>query len=370
MRCRLTHSQLRRGLPGLRYRCAHRATGFTLVELLVVIAIIGILVALLLPAVQAARETARRTSCTNHLRQLGLAAHNFENANGRFPPGYLGERGHIEDPSAASGIDPGRLQDQFGPHQWMGVFVYLLPYFEEDALQNAYSTTLNLGVDARDQNYWDDANAWRAAQLQLGVLLCPSNPDEAAQDVYYDQMFVAFAPPDSLKLEAQGWSSEQVHQGKTQYLGVSGYGGEIGIGSVDQLVGVFSVRSKTTIAKIIDGTTKTLLFGEAPGTIGRAVKGIASDEIYSGYIQAHSWGGTGTAPVAFGLDSSEEDGLPNESAEYDAHWAHFSSLHAGGNVQFCFADGSVHAIDKTIDQLVLDSLASIKGGEAIPNDDY
>ena len=95
--------------------------GFTLVELLVVIAIIGVLVALLLPAVQAARESARRTSCANNLRQLGLAALNFENANGKFPPGYLGERGHIEDPLAASTIDPGNINDRFGPHQLVGV---------------------------------------------------------------------------------------------------------------------------------------------------------------------------------------------------------------------------------------------------------
>ena len=65
-------------------------TGFTLVELLVVITIIGVLIALLLPAVQAAREAARQTQCVNHLKQIGLGAHNFENVFKRFPPGYLG----------------------------------------------------------------------------------------------------------------------------------------------------------------------------------------------------------------------------------------------------------------------------------------
>ena len=67
-------------------------SAFTLVELLVVITIIGILIALLLPAVQAAREAARRAQCSNNLKQIGLAAHNFEQLNNRFPPGYLGAK--------------------------------------------------------------------------------------------------------------------------------------------------------------------------------------------------------------------------------------------------------------------------------------
>jgi prepilin-type processing-associated H-X9-DG protein len=225
-------------------------------------------------------------------------------------------------------------------------------------------------VERRDQNYWDDENAWRAAQWELGVLQCPSVPTDAAQDGYIDQMWVEFDPPDTLVLNASGWPAEIVNQGKTHYLGVSGFCGEVGLADVDQLVGVFSIRSRTSIAQIADGTSKTLLFGESPGTIGQAVKGEFSAPIYDGYIQAHSWGGTGTAPVLFGLDPSLENGVPNVSAEYDAHWAYFSSLHEGGIVQFCFADGSVHTINKAIDLFVLDSLASIKGGEAIAQDAY
>src|SRR5258708_6708910 len=106
----------------------HRAgllqpTGFTLVELLVVIAIIGVLVALLLPAVQAARESSRRSSCTNNIRQLALAAHNFADANGKFPVAaqIAGNPANGTQNMMSAYRTPG-----FGPN-WA---VLMLPYFE------------------------------------------------------------------------------------------------------------------------------------------------------------------------------------------------------------------------------------------------
>src|SRR5437868_8686587 len=105
-----------------RKPCARRRA-FTLIELLVVIAIIGVLVGLLLPAVQKIREAANRTSCANNLKQLGLACHNYQSAHGRLPPGYLG---------------PIPNEQEFGPNldgiQHAGLLVYLLPYIEEDNL--------------------------------------------------------------------------------------------------------------------------------------------------------------------------------------------------------------------------------------------
>ncbi len=199
--------------------------GFTLVELLVVIAVIGILVALLLPAVQAAREAARRSQCANSLRQISLAALNFENAHGRFPPGYLGERGHIDDPDSSA--EPIQSGDARGSHQWVGVFAYLLPYFEEGAAEEVLSSTLDLGVDARDDNYWEDPGAWYASQWELSLLQCPTVPTETPRG-FWDQIVVE-VNGGFLDLRVAGFPATVAVQGRTHYLAVSGAFGEMGV---------------------------------------------------------------------------------------------------------------------------------------------
>ncbi len=107
-----------------------KRAAFTLVELLVVIAIIGILVGLLLPAVQAAREAARRMSCQNNLKQLGLAMHNFETANRKLPPGYLG-------PTRALPYDAPAANDQY-----YGMLIFLAPYMEMDTIYRQMPVSL------------------------------------------------------------------------------------------------------------------------------------------------------------------------------------------------------------------------------------
>lgn len=135
---------------------ATRRGGFTLVELLVVIAIIGILIALLLPAVQAAREAARRSQCTNNLKQMGLALHTHHDVYQRFPPGAAADQMPFGKQASASG---------FGS-SWM---VYMLPFIEQKVLYDKWLFTGNSGVFLKE-------NMLALSGLVIPVYACPSSP--------------------------------------------------------------------------------------------------------------------------------------------------------------------------------------------------
>src|SRR5262249_45680797 len=135
-----------------RSRMAVSISGFTLVELLVVIAIIGVLVALLLPAVQSARESSRRTACTNNLKQIGIASHHFHNSNNPLPPGNL-------DPPHADQTTTG---NQSPNNQLVGALAFLLPYVEQSAASNLIVTNMN--VDDVKPYWLNDSSSVAAAK--------------------------------------------------------------------------------------------------------------------------------------------------------------------------------------------------------------
>lgn len=295
--------------------------GFTLLELLVIIAIIGVLLALLVPAVQRVRESASRLSCANNLRQLGIACQNYDGTHGQLPPGYLGpvpnERFYGSD------------VDNF---QHVGLLVYLLPFVEQDNLYKQLRVDLN---PLRTGPAWYTyATDWVLAQSRIKLFECPSDRlDDTpswgtamAFHVFNYHAPIARNADDNTAFDVVGLDpSNATMLGRSNYFGCAGLAGS---GTSDywaKYEGVFTNRSRTALGRIPDGTSNTLLLGEFDG--GRQ----------NGLRFAHgSWMGTGMIPTWGGLPRGGEPFM---------FPIHFSSKHPGV-VQFCLADGSVHALRK------------------------
>ncbi len=316
---------------------SHRGA-FTLVELLVVITIIGILIALLLPAVQAAREAARRMQCGNNLKQIGLGAHNFQNQNGRFPPGYLGP---IPQSANLSG-------------QFVGCLAFVLPFTEMNSVWDLMDVDVSAhaGISLFDiakegDPYWQRADAWRMAQTRIGTFVCPS-------DTPYDKPYPAallyfyYDPSKDSAVISRGRFTDGAGDqlGRTNYLGVAGFSGYIAEPRYDFLRGVFYNRSQIDFRDITDGSSNTLLFGEAMGgSLPYADDG-------SGGNGSYAWIGAGTMGTGGGLSK-------------DSEWSQFSSYHPG-IVQFCMADGAIRQVGLEFDEAVFKYyLGAIADGQTI-----
>ncbi len=151
---------------------ARRRFAFTLIELLVVIAIIAVLIALLLPAVQMAREAARRTQCRNHLKQIGLAIHNYHDAHGLFPLAGVYPAGDANPPWSADE----NSTDCNNWHKTPGAYVLMLPYIDSAAVYNAWNQNVADGVDSGTICQYPFQVQSTATRQQLAWLLCPSDP--------------------------------------------------------------------------------------------------------------------------------------------------------------------------------------------------
>jgi prepilin-type N-terminal cleavage/methylation domain-containing protein len=316
---------------------ARSSKAFTLVELLVVIAIIGILIALLLPAVQAAREAARRADCTCRMKQLGLAAHQFHAAYGRFPPGYLG-------PQPQGPVPP-----------WTGQFnsslTFLLPYLEADSLHDeldedvaSYDNISLFDVERTGTSFWSRTDSWTTAQAKARMFLCPSESEERpAKPLVTIHLFFDSAAGEPIQAGAKYAGATGDVLERTHYLGIAGAKGKTGSPTWDRWHGVFGNRSKNGFKNLRDGSSNTLLYGENVG--GDSGKGDGETFVFS-------WVGCGQVGTAWGFGDT---------------WYEWTSRHPGVS-QFCLADGSVRALSETIDAEVFRAASGIADGEVAPLD--
>ncbi len=339
----MTRLTRRNGAPR---RSRSMPSGFTLIELLVVITIIGILIGMLLPAINATREAARRTECSNKIKQLGLAANSFHSARRSFPSGYL-----AINPPAKPILDASKGDN----NQYVGVIPYLLPYMDGKVVCKMIDPKM-LKVDQGDNQWWADASTRAACQARISDLLCPSAPQTLPTKgkiafllVYPDPPFITFRGEYFDAKQQNPIDQPFVDQlGLTNYLGSAGLWGVSGAPYLDHYRGVFTDRSRVRISDIKDGVSKTLLIGEAVG------------EIDSGdYALGYSWMGCGVMVTDSGLG----DGDQAHSLSFPAA-LQFSSRHSG-TVTFCYADGSVHFISHEISTNVLNSLGGISDGDPV-----
>jgi prepilin-type N-terminal cleavage/methylation domain-containing protein/prepilin-type processing-associated H-X9-DG protein len=335
---------------------AQRRTAFTLIELLVAIAIIGVLLGLILSAVQSVRAAASRMECQNNLKQIALAALNYENANGVFPPGQN---------VSPNSTDPNPSYNWPVPYAgpFTGGLAYLLPYIDQDnPYQKLYNFDpglfkLNSKSPAWAYGYkpWDfqdssvPASKWNgtgkgypdAANTKIKTYLCPADPGTKAL-IVVDCLNFSVTPP-------VGWGSawDYVYNtpgygaelGRTNYASVGGGSGLVPAGAPPTLTifalytGIYYENSQTRITDVTDGTSNTLAFGETLG--GIHLDGSRDREI--------AWMGAGYLRTLWGL-------APIYGANInDYYLGQFQSKHPNGIVNFALADGSVHGISQSVD---------------------
>jgi prepilin-type N-terminal cleavage/methylation domain-containing protein/prepilin-type processing-associated H-X9-DG protein len=321
--------------------------GFTLIELLVVIAIIAVLIALLLPAVQAAREAARRAQCTNNLKQLGLAALNYESANSCFPGGSY--TGTLFNPPAYSSHYP----------ESFSVFARMLPFFEQSPMYNAANFSLNAG---------DPSNLTIGGVL-ISALVCPSDLQNQSMVLPATQSQTSTPP---------GWSFYNIYPlpPGTWTQAFSSYGGNAGTFTfgfsnlmmptvLSAFNGTIYNDSSVKIAAITDGTSNTFCFTE------RAKGHLFTNDPY--YCQSDSQWNVGryfdtlTAtlyPMNLGFGNGAG---PLGFNGYNYYATTCSGSYHPGGANFGFCDGSVKFLKNSISSWTFNTSNTDGDGDSMPD---
>jgi prepilin-type N-terminal cleavage/methylation domain-containing protein/prepilin-type processing-associated H-X9-DG protein len=294
--------------------------GFTLIELLVVIAIIGVLVGLLLPAVQSAREAARRIQCNNNLKQIALATHGYVDVWATLPRG-----GCLQQISAGSG-----LYDSSGsPYLSGGVFLGLLPYMDQRPLYDAMNFQLNI---------WTAVNATVSA-TGINTLWCPSDSGTSDPQTVSDGSF--YDPgPFTMYYTSYAGNFGTWHMGWTPQYN-------------DRLNGLFNADGAVRMASVTDGLSNTIAFGEHARAILPAADQLCWHWWPSGYL--------GDAIFVTLYPMNPQRTISDIADLGGAYTLATSSQHPGG-CNFAFLDGSVRFLKDTIDCWKVDSTTGLPPG--------
>lgn len=309
----------------------NRRTAFTLVELLVVIAIIGVLVALLLPAVQAARESARRTQCANHMKQIGVAVHNFHDTTQKLPPTHLG--------------------GPAGNYKSGTIFIVLLPYLEQTALFEKFDTTTEYDLSTNPAAAAQPGSSLKVYQCpsrgRTGGKLSDGNPQVGGTGDY------AFCSVATSNFQWQHQSPDSVLFGMC-------------VGAASKPNGQMWV-ARVGFKDVTDGLSNTAMAGEKhiynkDLYKGGAQGGSADGNIYitqqTDWYECHS---VRNMDHPAGLSRGIQDNFSTERYKMFGSWHQEVCL-------FVFGDGSVRPVRKTVDRSILVMLGDRRDGGVIPMD--